>query len=233
LITDFNINVLKMNCVVIIPAAGIGKRFNLPLPKQFTNVDGKPIIIQTVKIFDLVPLVTSIIVAANQEWIDYTHSLITKYDIVKPVHIIKGGKVRQDSVNNALKHKIIKNADIVLVHDAVRPFVSHELVNNVINSAIEYGAAVPALFPIETIKMVNKKGFVVRTLDRSKLCSVQTPQGFRQEIILEAYKYAYENRIYSTDDASLIEKVGYSVKIIQGEETNIKITTQSDLRMPV
>jgi 2-C-methyl-D-erythritol 4-phosphate cytidylyltransferase len=222
-----------MNCVVIIPAAGLGKRFNLPLPKQFTDIDGMPILIHTIKIFDTLPSISSIIIAANQEWIDFTQSLITKYNVMKPSQIIKGGKIRQDSVNNALKSKLIKSADIVLVHDAVRPFTSQNLVNSIINTAIEYGAAIPALIPRDTIKLVNKKGFVVRTLDRSKLCSVQTPQGFRQEIILESYKYAYENRIYSTDDASLIEKVGYTVKTIPGEETNIKITTQNDLKITI
>lgn len=219
-----------MKCVVIIPAAGIGTRFGGQLPKQFSDYDSIPILIHTLKLFERVDEVANVIVAITPSWEDYTKDMISIHSLLKVNKIIEGGKERQDSVFNALNSLNTNEYDIVIIHDAVRPFASSELVRKIINTAGEYGAVVPALTPKETIKQIDDKGMVQRTLDRNTLCAVQTPQGFRSEIINSAYKKAIDNNFYATDDAALVEYAGFPVKVIEGEETNIKITTKFDIQ---
>jgi 2-C-methyl-D-erythritol 4-phosphate cytidylyltransferase len=132
---------------------------------------------------------------------------------------------------NALNSPEIKNSEIVLVHDAVRPFASSELVSNIIKAVKKYNAAIPATMPKETIKQKDNNDCVRLTYARSLLASVQTPQGFNKNILIDAYKKAKKDNFYGTDDASLVEHSGNKVKIIQGEETNIKITTPLDLEI--
>ena len=112
----------------------------------------------------------------------------------------------------------------------MRPFASPQLVRKIIRNADEYGAAIPALKQKETIKQIDENGMVLKTLDRSMLCAVQTPQGFKADIIISSYKKAISDNFYGTDDAVLVENAGYPIKVIDGEETNIKITTQFDIQ---
>ena len=116
-----------------------------------------------------------------------------------------------------------------MIHDAVRPFFSVELVNKIISTAAEFGVAIPALTPNDTIKEIDTNGFVLRTHNRKKLCCIQTPQGFKPEIIVPAYDKAKTDCYYGTDDAALAEYAGFPVKVIEGEESNIKITTPHDI----
>lgn len=219
-----------MKCVAIIPAAGIGTRFGGSMPKQFSEYESIPILIHTLKLFERINEVSSVIVAITPSWEEYTNEMVIVHGLKKVNKIIAGGLERQDSVSNALNTIEPNKYDIVLIHDAVRPFVSPELVKKIIITTKEYGAVVPALKPKETIKQIDENGMVIKTLDRNVLCAVQTPQGFKFDIINSAYKKAFENNYYGTDDAALVEYAGYLVKVIDGEETNIKITTQFDIQ---
>lgn len=220
-----------MKCCTIIPAGGIGKRFGSDIPKQYVEIDSVPIIIHTLRIFEQIADVEAVVLSVHNEWFTFTKELIKKFNITKVAEIVIGGVERQDSVSHGLRTKSVESADIVLVHDAVRPFVSAQLVQRVIDAAEEAGAVIPAVAPNETVKERTNKGMVVKTYDRSKLCLVQTPQGFWQDIILNAYTQAANANFVGTDSASLVEFIGYKVTIIDGEETNIKITNPFDLKI--
>jgi 2-C-methyl-D-erythritol 4-phosphate cytidylyltransferase len=127
-----------------------------------------------------------------------------------------------------LSHDAVKDSEVVLVHDAVRPFASKELIQKIMLNAIEYGAAIPGLTPKDTIKQVTSENIIDKTIDRNKLRMVQTPQGFRYSIIKAAFDNALSQKFEGTDSASLVELLGKPVKVIDGEETNIKITTPLD-----
>jgi 2-C-methyl-D-erythritol 4-phosphate cytidylyltransferase len=190
-----------------------------------------PIIIHTINIFKEIEEVDSVVVVVHAEWFSYTKEIIEKYKAEKVDEIIVGGKTRQMSVSNALHSKIIADSDIILVHDSVRPFSSPALVKKIIETADEFGAAIPATTPKETIKERTGQGIVTRTIDRTKLCNVQTPQGFWQDIIQNAYQKANNAGYEGTDDSSLVEFIGYKVKVVDGEDNNLKITTPFDLKV--
>jgi 2-C-methyl-D-erythritol 4-phosphate cytidylyltransferase len=221
----------SMKTVAIIPAGGIGKRFNSALPKQFIELHDIPIIIRTLLAFENSKSVDSIVIAVPDDYKVFLSELIIEYDIHKVRQIVSAGAERQDSVKNALDTTIAQSSDIILIHDGVRPFVTEQLIENIIKAAIEYGAALPALTPKETIKLIGDDDFVSETLERLILRSVQTPQGFKTEIILKAYENSKNIDFISTDDAQLVEQSGFPVKVILGEEANIKITTQTDLKI--
>jgi 2-C-methyl-D-erythritol 4-phosphate cytidylyltransferase len=217
-----------MKTSVYIPAAGSGKRFGSPLPKQFVLLNGLPLIIHTISLFHGMPETESIIIPVNTEWHDYLSEMLDEYNLSDSVTLVEGGAERQDSVFNALGHTIHLESEVILIHDAVRPFATTELVRQVIDSALQFGAAIPGLMPKETIKQAGPDGFVSSTLNRSGLVSVQTPQGFRKDLIVEAYRVARQDGITATDDASLAEYAGFPVRIIPGLDSNIKITTPLD-----
>ena len=214
---------------VIIAAGGVGKRFGSKIPKQYLELDNIPIIIRTILNFEQCHNVSSIIIAASSVWIDFLQKKIDQYSIQKVKKIIQGGKERLNSINNAINSVHLSDCDIILVHDAVRPFASNTLIDSIIDASQEYGAAIPGLNPNETIKSADEKSFVSNTLNRSRLWSIQTPQGFKKNILMKAYKHAIKNNIFGTDDASLVEAIGEKVKIIPGESENIKITAPFDI----
>jgi 2-C-methyl-D-erythritol 4-phosphate cytidylyltransferase len=220
-----------MKCCAIIPAGGIGKRFGSDLPKQYVEIDSVPVIIHTLRIFEQIDDVEAVVLSVHNEWFTYTKELIKKFNVSKVAEIVIGGVERQDSVSHALRTKSVDSAEIVLVHDAVRPFATKGLIQRVIDAAEEAGAVIPFVTPNETVKEVTKKGMVVKTLDRSKMALIQTPQGFWQDIILNAYTQAANAGFNGTDSASLVEFIGYKVTVIDGEETNIKITNPFDLKI--
>lgn len=220
-----------MKSSVIIPAGGVGKRFGSDLPKQFIELKNTPIIIHTIKQFDKINDVDSIVLAVHSEWYSFTQEMVDKYNAHKVKDIVVGGKERQDSVFNALQSKYHEESDVVLVHDAVRPFISTEMVQRVLEAAEETGAAVPAIRPKETIKEVSAKKTVTKTIDRTTLSLTQTPQGFWFDILFNAYKKAMEANFKGTDSSSLVEFIGYMVTVVEGEDSNIKITTPFDLKL--
>lgn len=220
-----------MKCSVIIPAGGIGKRFGTQMPKQFVELGGVPIIIHTIRIFDQVEDVEGIVIPVHNEWFTHTKELIEKYNCNKVKEIIIGGVERQDSVFNGLHTKTVQDSEIVLVHDAVRPFAEPKMVQNIITLTEDYGSVIPGLTPKETVKERNNKGIVLKTIDRNKLSLIQTPQGFWNDIITSAYTKASAAGFKGTDEASLVEFIGYKTTIIDGDDSNIKITTPFDLKI--
>jgi len=199
--------------------------------KQYLPLGGKPILVHTLLAFEKCPSIEEIILAVREEEIDYCRLVIVKrFGLQKVKEIVAGGEKRQDSVYNALK-KVRKDGHIILVHDSVRPFISGEIIRRTIQEAGIHKAVATAIPVTDTIKEGNGSGFVEKTLNRERLWSIQTPQGFESDLIKKAYSQAREENFYGTDDASLVERMGHPVKIIEGSHENIKITTPEDLIM--
>jgi len=218
-----------MKADAIIVSAGKGQRFMEGRKKQFFLLADKPILTHTLDKFESCPLIDSILLVVGQEDMDYClKEIIEKNKYRKISQIVPGGKRRQDSVKNGMD-ALSRDANIVVIHDGVRPFVTREMIEDSIHSAQRFGAVVMAMPVKETIKMANADGTVLKTLDRESLWQIQTPQTFQAHVIKEAYQKATENGFVGTDDASLVERLGMKVHILPGSYTNIKITTPEDL----
>jgi 2-C-methyl-D-erythritol 4-phosphate cytidylyltransferase len=157
--------------------------------------------------------------------------LCKTYSITKLGAIVEGGTERQHSIDNALQTAPVLASDVTLVHDAVRPFVTPAFITNIVQAAYNRGSAIPGLVPKDTIKEINDDGSVRATHERSRLRAIQTPQGFRREVLSEAYRTAREQGFLGTDDASVVEFAGGAVHIVAGLEENIKITTPLDFAL--
>ncbi|CEQ09801.1 2-C-methyl-D-erythritol 4-phosphate cytidylyltransferase [[Clostridium] sordellii] len=216
-----------MNGVIIV-AAGTGSRMKKDINKQFIKLDNKEIIAYTIDKFYINNEIDDIVVVIKKDEEDYfKENILEKYNF-KNIKIAYGGEERQDSVYNGIQ-KLDKNCEVVLVHDGARPFVTDEIINNSIQEAKKHNAVVVGVKVKDTIKVVGEEGNIVDTPNRKYLWSVQTPQVFKYDIITKAYENAYNENYYGTDDAMLVEKIGYDVKMIEGSYDNIKITTQEDL----
>jgi 2-C-methyl-D-erythritol 4-phosphate cytidylyltransferase len=220
-----------MKTVAIIPAGGSGKRMQGHLSKQYLPLDGKPILVHTLRVFQRSPDIDEIILVVLEEDIQMVRKMIVdSRGISKVRHVLAGGEQRQDSVRNGLA-VIGEDVEIVLIHDAVRPFVSEDLIHTVVREAEKHGAVTVGMPVKDTIKRVDRSGGVLETLDRQVLWMTQTPQAFKRSIIQEAYRKADADQFYGTDDASLVERMGFRVKMIAASYANIKITTPEDLLM--
>jgi 2-C-methyl-D-erythritol 4-phosphate cytidylyltransferase len=218
-----------MKADAVIVSAGKGLRFMEGQKKQFHFLGGKPILVHTLDQFETCPLIRSILLVTGQEDMDYClKEIVEKYKFQKVSQIVPGGKRRQESVKNGID-ALPKDADIVAIHDGVRPFVTKAMIEDSIHSAVRYGAVILAMPVKDTMKMSNPDGTVLKTLDRESLWQVQTPQTFQVNVIKEAYYKAAEDGFIGTDDASLVERLGVKVHILPGSYTNIKITTPEDL----
>jgi 2-C-methyl-D-erythritol 4-phosphate cytidylyltransferase len=213
---------------VIIPAAGFGERMGAPVSKQFLSLHGKPILVYTLERFQICTAVDEIIVAAQPATHAQIEFLIGEFKISKVSHVVEGGRRRQDSVSIALGH-INAQADIVVIHDGVRPFIQQKVILESIEKAKIFSAAVVAVRVKDTVKLSNEEGRFEKTLDRSLLWMAQTPQTFQKQILLDAYEKANRENIEATDDASLVELLNVHPAIVQGSFDNIKITTPDDL----
>lgn len=215
-----------MTYQVILPAAGQGKRMGAGKNKLLLEVNGVPVLIHTLRVFEQDEACSKIIVAIHpqDEW--EFKALFTKYNVAKAIHLVSGGKERQDSIYNALK--TVETDGIILVHDSARPFISKEHIYRLTEMAEETGAAILGVPVKDTIKKV-KDGVVVETVERSSLWAVQTPQAFRISLLTEAYEKAEKDQFQGTDDASLVERLGYPVMVVEGDYDNIKLTTPEDL----
>lgn len=213
---------------MVLPAGGTGTRLGRRTPKQFLRLGGEPILAVTLRHFVRHPAVESIVVAAPAEHAARTRALTGRPAARRRVEVVAGGPTRQESVRCGLE-ALPAGLDLVLVHDAVRPFITRALVDAVAEAAAAAGAAVCALPIAETVKRV-RDGVVEATLDRSVLWAVQTPQGFRVELLREAHDKARRDGIEGTDDAMLVERLGHPVRVVPGLPGNIKITTPADLR---
>lgn len=213
--------------IVIIPAAGSGTRFGGDLPKQYVELDGVPIIVRTVRSMLVHPAVKRVLIAVSESMLDHAQQLMQPFG--ERVLVVVGGGERQHSIARCLEDPACAQADLILVHDAVRPFADQALVTRVAEAGGRHGAAVPVIPVSDTIKRVDDNGCVVSTLPRSELRAVQTPQAFLPDVVRSAYAVASANGTVGTDDASLVEACGGNVVTVPGSVTNIKITTPVDL----
>ena len=227
-----------MKVIVVIPAAGLGTRMSAPASglksksKQFFELQGTPILIHTLRKFDECTRVKEIVVALRGNEKAGFESLLSSEHCRKPIRVVEGGEHRQDSVANALRSLHAADDDIVLVHDAVRPFVDQETILGVISGVEKYGAAIAGIPAIDTVKQVDRTAdgaVVIATVPREKMVLAQTPQGFRFALIRNAFEEALADGFVGTDEASLIERSGGTVHVVMGSPRNIKITTPADL----
>ncbi|OGP73463.1 MAG: 2-C-methyl-D-erythritol 4-phosphate cytidylyltransferase [Deltaproteobacteria bacterium RBG_16_49_23] len=220
-----------MKADAVIVSAGKGQRFMEGRKKQFFSLGEKPILAHTLDRFDACPLIRSILLVVGREDQDYCLTeIIEKFRYRKISRIIPGGKQRQDSVRNGLDG-LPGDAEIIVIHDGVRPFVTKEMIEESIRSAARFGAVIIAMPVKDTIKMAHPDGTVLKTLERESLWQAQTPQTFQASLIREAYLKATEDGYIGTDDASLVERLGKKIHILPGSYTNIKITTLEDLML--
>ncbi len=218
-----------MKVTAIITAAGKGKRMLHSVPKHFIRLEDKPVLAYTLDVFERCPDVNQVLVVSRSGEEDYClKEVVEKYGYKKVLKIVIGGDRRQDSVYNGIK-ELDEDTDIVLVHDGVRPFVSQNTLSEAIKLAIFADGVVTAVPVKDTIKYVGDDGIIRATPDRSSLWHAQTPQVFKRRILEEAYVRAYNDKYTGTDDSSLVERLGYKVKIVEGTVDNIKITTKEDL----
>ena len=220
---------LLMKVGAIIAAAGFGRRMKADRPKQLLALNGIPIIIHTIRKFDISRVIDYIIVTAPRESVIEVSELVKSAEFQKPVIVVQGGERRQDSVASGLNH-LQPGTDIVAVHDGVRPFVSTDDIENAVRQAERTGAAVLAVPIVDTVKQVEKD-IIDSTLTREHLVLAQTPQVFRTEILKQAFDRATKDEYYGTDESSLVERLGHPVAIVRGSERNIKITRPSDLSL--
>ena len=219
---------MKPICTAVIVAAGKGKRMGTEISKQFLPLGGKEILAHTVKKFEKAEKIRDIILVTGEDSLQDVQEMAQEYGWEKIRAIVAGGKERQDSVWNGLQ-EVSEDTEIVLIHDGVRPFVTEDILNGSIETALEMGGCVAGVPAKDTIKVCNRENIAVATPDRSTLWQIQTPQTFRRERIIKAYEQAKADGFVGTDDASLAEHSGYPVKVIMGSYRNIKITTKEDL----
>lgn len=213
----------------IIVSGGKGRRMKSDVNKQYIKLAGKEMVVWTLEAFQACGTIDEIVLVLPEDEIDYFKREILKSNSIgKLAAIVPGGQERQDSVYNGLKACSI-GTDIVLIHDGARPFVTEDIIINVARAATEYGASTAAVRVKDTIKYEDGHGIAESSLDRSRLWSIQTPQGFKYRIILEAHEYAKEKGISVTDDTAIAELKGYRAKLVEGNYYNIKITTPEDV----
>ena len=212
----------------VVPAAGSGVRMGLPHPKQFHPLHGKPLLLWTLERLGTLAFVAGIIAVVPADAVSAVEGLLRSLPADPAVTVIGGGVRRQDSVLAGLK-ALPKACRWVLIHDGVRPFASADLFRRTHEAALRCGAAVCACRAVETVKVVHD-GWVHATVPRDQVWLVQTPQVFRRDLLEDAFRSAEAHGWEATDDASLVERLGVRVAVVDGEKTNIKITTPDDLR---
>lgn len=216
---------------VIIAAAGRGKRLGAKVPKQFLKIGSEYVIAKTLKAFEHLDAIDHIFIVTNEDYIDFCQNIVDVAGFKKVDAIVPGGKERQDSVFNALQEVNRKRPGVsyVLIHDAARPFVNEGTIMNVLRATEENGAAVACVSMKDSVRKASSIDAGSESVDRKDYYSVQTPQGFRKSILIEAYEKAYDDNFRGTDDASVVENAGYEITIVDGDYENIKITTKEDL----
>ena len=222
-----------MKATVLIPAAGMGRRMGASVNKQYLDLAGKPILAHTLALFDQHPQVEHIYLILPADEIDYCRQqIIEPYSFTKVRELVPGGAERQDSVRNGLraleKDGLDQPERIVLVHDGARPLFDPQLLPELLTIISQKGACIVGAPAKDTIKEVDE-GFISGTPDRKRLWQAQTPQGFRYQLFADAFRSADEVGFLGTDDASLLERVGQPVAMLQGDYRNIKVTTPEDL----
>jgi 2-C-methyl-D-erythritol 4-phosphate cytidylyltransferase len=224
-----------MKVSVILPAAGLGTRMARTQPekagtsrKQFMLLDGSPILLHTIRKFAASASIEEIVVALRGDDLHWVSELLDGERLAKPVRLVEGGDSRQQSVENALA-ALAPDTGLVAVHDAVRPFIDLETIENVIAEAAENGAAIVGIVPVDTVKQVHRNK-IRATLNRDRLILAQTPQVFRYGLLVQAFEKAREDGFTGTDESSLVERLEQvDVSVVVGSDRNIKITRPSDM----
>jgi 2-C-methyl-D-erythritol 4-phosphate cytidylyltransferase len=218
----------------ILPAAGLGTRMGAETPKQFLELDGVPIVILSLRRIAACPLITEIIVVTRADNVERLEARIREERFKQPVRVIKGGDLRQDSVAQALK-LIGDETELVVIHDAVRPFVTVEQITRVIEEARRCKAAILGVPAMDTVKEVKRASLpedvalITATVPRERIVLAQTPQVFETRLLKEAFAQAEGDGLSASDEAGLVERMGHDVYVVQGSERNIKITKPADM----
>jgi 2-C-methyl-D-erythritol 4-phosphate cytidylyltransferase len=220
----------------ILPAAGLGTRMGADMPKQFLELDGVPIVILSLRRIASCEEITDIIVATRADEITRLEERIRKEKFKQKVRVVRGGDSRQDSVAQALE-QVPNDVEIVLVHDAVRPFVTREQIARVIEEAGKRHAAILGIPAMDTIKEVKRASLpedvalITATIPRERVVMAQTPQAFSTKLLKEAFARAQADAVGASDEAGLVERLGYDVHVVHGSERNIKITKPADMEL--
>jgi 2-C-methyl-D-erythritol 4-phosphate cytidylyltransferase len=216
----------KRRVGAVIVAAGRGTRMGTAESKQYLLLEGKPILVHTLEVFQKDTLVEEIVLVTGEQDVERCWAWVQEYGLDKVTKVIPGGAERQDSVYKGLEQL---ESEWVLIHDGVRPFVTSHLIRSGLEGALESGASVVAVPVKDTVKMAGSDGYVSATPDRRSLWAIQTPQAFRRLELVEAHHRAQADGFTGTDDSMLVERLGVRVRIVEGDYTNIKITTPEDL----
>ncbi|HEV1995392.1 MAG TPA: 2-C-methyl-D-erythritol 4-phosphate cytidylyltransferase [Candidatus Acidoferrum sp.] len=218
----------------ILPAAGLGTRMGIETPKQFLELDGTPIVIHSLRRIASCPQVTDIIVATRADEVGRVEERIAREKFKQVVRVVKGGDSRQDSVAAALR-EVPNDTEIVLVHDAVRPFVTAEQIARVIEEARRCEAAILGIPAMDTVKEVKRASLpedvalITGTVPRERIVLAQTPQAFATKLLKEAFARAQADGVHASDEAGLVERMGHDVHVVLGSESNMKITKPADM----
>jgi len=218
---------VKTRVACVVPAAGTSTRMR-GIDKLMVSLAGRPLLEVTLRSLVSFSAIDELVVVYNQRTRDQVERICRRLD--RRVRLVEGGRHRQESVQNGLNALRQEPPEIVLVHDAARPLIDAAILDRVVGEALATGAAVPALPVRDTIKVV-RRGIVEQTPERSELYAAQTPQGFRFSLLLEAHHRAAAEGYVGTDDAGLVERLGYPVAVVEGSPVNIKVTTPEDLRV--
>lgn len=210
---------------VIIVAAGRGHRFGAEMPKQFLRVRGQPLLRHAVRAFLDHPGVDAVLPVIHPDDADLVADALEGLDYMQPV---SGGRARQDSVRNGLEALSEMSPDTVLVHDAARPMVPRDMIDRVIAALENHPGAVPALQVVDTLKRADHDRMITDTVSRDGLWRAQTPQGFRFGLLIDAHRKVAGQEL--TDDAAVMEAAGHAVAVVEGDDANLKVTTQDDLK---
>jgi len=199
------------------------------IPKQFLALGNEPLVVHSLRVLQASPVIDEIVLAVPQADLDYCLTdLAVRFGFSKIRKVVAGGKERQDSVRHALEH-VSEETEIVVVHDAVRPFVTEGMVAEVVEAARRVGGAIVALPMRDTVKQVGAEQRIERTVDRQPLWLAQTPQAFRRDQLLAVHRKAYAEKVHATDDAFLFEWAGHPVVVVEGSGENIKVTRPEDM----
>lgn len=216
-----------MKVLAIIPAAGAGVRMGGDTPKQFLSLEGVPIVVHTLRKFNEADSIDEIYLGLRPEDMERAHAQIQREQFSKPVRLVPGGSTRQQTVFLALR-EAPTSTEIVVVHDAVRPFVTPDLIHLSVEAARQAGAAILGIPSVDTVKQVERQS-ILGTIPRERIVLAQTPQAFQFNILKEACDRAEADGYEGTDEASLVERLGGAVTVLMGSDRNIKITKPSDL----
>jgi len=220
----------------IVPAAGLGTRMGAETPKQFLELDGMPLILFTLRRLAASAAITDFFISTRAEDIVSLQDTVAKAGLGRPARVVHGGDTRQQSVANALA-QVDPTTEIVLVHDAVRPFVTLEQVERVIVEARTRGAAILGIPAIDTVKEVKRASLpqdvalITSTIPRERIVLAQTPQAFQYALIRDAFRAGQKDGVTASDEAGLVERLGHDVYVVQGSDRNLKITRPADMEL--